>query len=156
MKRAAERGRWGTWLRQERLRRNLSTEQVRDLLAKRGYRVGESTYAEWESGYKKQPAREAQPHLTALFESEPPPELEPASGAYDMPALFAKMDRQTDAIESVANALLELITRMDGAQSVAREEREQIAELLGVVARAQSPEEMPVASAPSRPGQRRR
>lgn len=71
-----DRGRWGTWLRQERLKRGLSPEQVREMLAKRGYRVGESTYAEWESGYKKQPAREAIPHLTALWGSEPEPERE--------------------------------------------------------------------------------
>jgi transcriptional regulator with XRE-family HTH domain len=150
-----ERGRWGTWLRKRRLAAEKSPEEIREMLAARGYRVGESTYAEWESGYKR-PGKDAIPNLIALWGEEPPLELEPAGGAYDMPALFAKMDRQTDAIESVANALLELITRMDGAQSVAREEREQIAELLGVVARAQSPEETPSSSAPSRPGQRRR
>ncbi len=113
MKRAAERGRWGTWLRQERLRRNLSTEQVRDLLAKRGYRVGESTYAEWESGYKKQPAREAQPHLIALFESEPPPEK---TESYESADLAAALDRQTEAITLQTELLRELLRALRPAQ----------------------------------------
>jgi hypothetical protein len=125
------------------------------MLAARGYRVGESTYAEWESGYKR-PGKDAIPNLIALWGEEPPLELEPAGGAYDMPALFAKMDRQTDAIESVANALLELITRMDRDQRDARDQREEIATLLGAVYGSQSPAGTPAESEPSRPGQRRR
>lgn len=139
------------WLIAERKRLGWKPEELSRRLKDAGYQAEVSTVRVWESG--RTPAAETVEGLEKLFGSTAPRETEQG---YDMPALFAKMDRQTDAIESVANALLELITRMDGAQSVAREEREQIAELLGVVARAQSPEEMPAESEPSRPGQRRR
>jgi hypothetical protein len=104
VKTSRERGRWGTWLRQERLRRDLSPEQVREMLAKRGYRVGQSTYAEWESGYKKQPAREAQPHLIALWGSEPAPEVEPASDADLAAAIRAQTAAMTELVAELSAA----------------------------------------------------
>lgn len=72
------------------------------MLAKRGYRVGESTYAEWESGYKKQPAREAQPHLTALWGSEPPAEVVAQEGD-----IAAALLAQAAAISDLAAAIRE-------------------------------------------------
>lgn len=74
------------------------------MLAKRGYRVGESAYAEWESGYKKQPSREAIPHLVALWGSEPPPEPEEREGN-DLSALVSAISSQTDALNRVADRL---------------------------------------------------
>jgi transcriptional regulator with XRE-family HTH domain len=111
-----ERGPWGTWLRQERLRRGLSAEQVREMLAKRGYRVSESAYAEWESGYKKQPSREAQPILVEMWGSQP--DLRPAEESDDAD-LAAAIRAQTEAInahraatEQQAEALLAILEEM--------------------------------------------
>jgi hypothetical protein len=118
VKKAGERGRWGTWLRQERLRRNLSAEQVRAMLAKQGYRVGESTYAEWESGYKKQPARDAQPLLIAMWGSEPP----------------AEPEHEVDAT-SIVGALREIVAELGRIREAQEETAETLGAVLGLAAR---------------------
>lgn len=79
MKSDAERGRWGRFLRAERMKRHLSQDQVRErMLKERAFAIGESSYAEWESGYK-QPSREAQAHFTALWKAQPEPEAQRGS-----------------------------------------------------------------------------
>lgn len=72
-------------------------------MAKGGYRIGDSSYAEWESG-RKRPSRDAMPHLIALF-GEPDPEpvapAVPADGGTDIARLAAAIEAQTAAINAL-------------------------------------------------------
>lgn len=107
-------------MRAERTKRGLSPEQVREMLAARGYRVGSSSYAEWESGYKK-PSRDARGHLTALWGSEP---------AAPVPEddLAAAIREQTAAMQLIAVEMRE--TRVaEQAQA------EALATILGLIVR---------------------
>ncbi len=124
MKSERDRGRWGSWLRAKRLQAGKSPEQVRELLAARGYRVGESTYAEWESGYKKQPAKDAMPHLIALW-GEPPAEAAPEPVG-DIAALLMAIEKQTDLLASQWQATLDLTQAITGLVEAVREDRDRI------------------------------
>ena len=94
------------------------------MLAKRGYRVGESTYAEWESGYKKQPARDAQPILIEMWGSEPPPEA-PGNEPTDLAA----------AIRDQTAAMRELVAELREAREAQQGRDEGLAVALGTLAK---------------------
>lgn len=94
------------------------------MLAARGYRVGESTYAEWESGYKKQPAKDAIPHLVALWGGEPPAELEPSESSTD--AVLLAIEKQTDLLAQQWQATLDLTKAITSLVDVVREGQDRI------------------------------
>jgi transcriptional regulator with XRE-family HTH domain len=103
-----QRGRYGRWLRKERLGRGWSVDETRAKLARAGYRIGESSYAEWESG-RKRPSRDAIPHLVALFGSEPPEEAALAPQSTDgLAELAAAIREQTDVNRQLVTAVGQL------------------------------------------------
>ncbi len=102
------------------------------MLADRGYRVGESTYAEWESGYKKQPAKDAIPHLVALWGGEPPPEQPEATETRD--AVVANLQALTAAMTAQAEALQEIVAEMRLARAADQGRTEGLAAALGDLA----------------------
>jgi transcriptional regulator with XRE-family HTH domain len=100
-----QRGRYGRWLRKERLGRGWSVDETRAKLARAGYRIGESSYAEWESG-RKRPSRDAIPHLVTLFGTEPPEEAVLAPQSPDgLAELAAAIREQSAAIRQMAEAI---------------------------------------------------
>lgn len=103
-----QRGRYGRWLRKERLSRGWSPEQVRERVQGLGYRVGPSSYAEWESG-RKRPSKDAVPYFVELYRSEPEPEETPAGPVPtgENAALIAALEAQTAAITRLAEAIEE-------------------------------------------------
>ena len=112
-----QRGRYGRWLRRERLALGWSVDEARARLARLGYRIGESSYAEWESG-RKRPSRDALPHLVALFgepDPEAPPQPEPAQGG-DVAALVAEMREQNRVSRDLAAAVFRLADAIDRGQ----------------------------------------
>lgn len=133
------------WIVSERKRLGWKVGDLSSALKAAGYDAEPSTIGVWEAGRK--PRGETIEGLERIFGSSAPRE-QPES--MDLSTLFAKMDRQTDAIESVAHALLELVTRLDRGQALARQERAQIAELVGIAARAPSLAGTPAAAARSR------
>lgn len=107
-----QRGRYGRWLRRERLARGWSVDETRARLARMGYRIGESSYAEWESG-RKRPSRDALPQLVTLFGSEPEPEPTPPEPATsDLSALVAALTEQAEANRQLAAAVADLARSM--------------------------------------------
>lgn len=115
MKTDTERGRWGRFLRGERTKRGLSQEQVREKLRARGFAVGESSYAEWESGYK-QPTREAQQQFRELWKAEP--EAEPVTPP-------------SNDLAGLISAIGDLVAEMKHARSAEDERWEALVQALG-------------------------
>lgn len=137
------------WIISERKRKGWKVADLSSALKAAGYDAEPSTVGVWEAGRK--PRGETIEGLERIFGSSAPrDEPQPT----DMAVLLAKMDRQTDAIEAVAKALLELITRLDRDQALARQERAQIAELVGIAARAPSLAERPSAVGRTRQARR--
>lgn len=122
MKTDTERGRWGRFLRGERTKRGLSQEQVREKLRARGFAVGESSYAEWESGYK-QPTKEAQQQFRELWKAEP--EAEP-------------VPPPSNDLAGLISAIGDLVAEMRLARSVEGERWEMV---LRALAASQEPGE---------------
>lgn len=90
MKRDSERGPVGRWLRQERLKLDVSVEAVSAALG-----LNPATYRAWESGAKR-PGASWLPELARYFGSEPPLEMQPAP---DMGALIAALSALTEQIQ---------------------------------------------------------
>jgi transcriptional regulator with XRE-family HTH domain len=114
-----QRGRYGRWLRKERLARGWSVDETRAKLARAGYRIGESSYAEWESG-RKRPSRDAIPHLVALFGSEPPEEAALAPQSTDgLAELAAAIREQNEVSRQMAMAVADLALALHRTRSEA-------------------------------------
>lgn len=162
----SERGPFGAWLVQQRKARpgagrdgRMTAAEVRAwLIRDRGFGIGESAYAELESGTAL-PSAEQRRHLAALFDSEPPG----SGGVPGNDALAAAITRQAAAIE--AQAAEQAVTNRLLAEMMVRLEKAQAAEpawvetrmktLLGAVRLAPMLEGSgaPQHTAPPRPGQ---
>ena len=115
-----QRGRYGRWLRRERLHRGWSVDEALARLARGGYRIGESSYAEWESG-RKRPSKDALPHLIGLYgEPDPEPEAAPAGSA-------------APAMGDLVSALTGLVMEMRRQNDRASEAQAQMADSLAVL-----------------------
>jgi len=124
-----ERGRIGTWLREQRLERGWRTADVARAQLERlgGIRLAESVYAEYESG-RRIPSEEMLGRLASFYGSRPDEGRDPGDVA-------AAIDRQTAMLERIAvglehqgralNALVAVLARQGrthpGAQAIAEE-----------------------------------
>ena len=76
--------------------------------------MGESSYAEWESG-RKRPSRDAIPHLVALLQSEPEPDRETTAAPGDIVALVDAINALVEEMRLARQAaqpdLAEVIAR---------------------------------------------
>lgn len=116
----SERGPFGAWLVRERKARagsgrdgKMTAAEVRAwLIRDRGFGIGESAYAELESGTAL-PSQEQRRHLTRLFDSEPP--NGGGSSSPDIAALIRAMDADRIARGAETAALRALVTTLVGA-----------------------------------------
>jgi len=112
-----ERGRIGTWLREQRLERGWATQEIarRELERLGRIRLAQSVYAEYESG-RRVPTDATLEKLVAFYGTSPNEERDPADMA-------AALDRQTVVLERIAagielqaqaiNALLAALVERD-------------------------------------------
>lgn len=121
----SERGPFGAWLVQQRKARSgsgrdgkMTAAEVRAwLIRDRGFGIGESAYAELESGTAL-PSAEQRRHLSALFGSIPPATME--SG--DLSDLAAAIREQAQAINALVDEVraARQAAQPDLAQVIAR------------------------------------
>lgn len=112
----SERGPFGTWLVKQRKARpgtgrdgSMTAAEVRAwLIRDQGFGIGESAYAELESGTAL-PSSEQRAHLASLFDSIPP-QAHGSTDGTDIAALVARLERQAEVIDRLA-AAVELLAK---------------------------------------------
>lgn len=131
MKRPEERGSFGLWLRQERLKRYRNTQKAVAAVTASGHNISVSEWAALESGTQK-PSQARRTALEAFFGSQSP--VDPEQGQVSSTAILEAIRALTAAQEAQAEAMQEIVAEMRLARATTQARSEGMAVALGDLA----------------------